>query len=111
MNSLIESTEKRLDSRLSEIKDLSSTNNTSQVNLCDNINDLLKKMENSSSKGRISENILFNVLHSLYPTAQIDSVGTTKETGDIILKRKYKPAIDFENKNYTQDYSVQRVLQ
>lgn len=109
LNSLIESTEKRLDSRLSEIKDLSSTNNSSQVSLCDNINDLLKKMENSSSKGRISENILFNVLHSLYPTAQIDSVGTTKETGDIILKRKDKPAIVFENKNYDRNVGQEEV--
>ena len=50
LNSLIESTEKRLDSRLSEIKDLSSTNNTSQVSLCDNINDLLKKMEKEETQ-------------------------------------------------------------
>jgi len=109
LNSLIASTEKRLDSRLSEIKDLSSTNNTSQVSLCDNINDLLKKMENSSAKGRISENILFNVLHSLYPTAQIDYVGSTKETGDIILKRKDKPAIVFENKNYDRNVGQEEV--
>jgi hypothetical protein len=71
--------------------------------LQNNITDLLKKMENSSSKGKISENLLFNVLLSLYPTAQIDFVGTTKETGDIILTRKDKPTILFENKNYDKN--------
>jgi len=102
-NSLISSSENRLESRLTEIKDISKSNNSSQTLLQTNISDLLKKMENSSSKGKISENILFNILLSLYPTAQIDSVGTTKETGDIMLIRKDKPTILFENKNYEKN--------
>jgi hypothetical protein len=109
LNNIITSTEQRIDTRLTEIKDISTINNSSQTSLCNNINDLLKKMENSSSKGKISENILFNVLHSLYPIAQIDSVGTTKETGDIILKRKDKPAILFENKNYDRNVGQEEV--
>jgi hypothetical protein len=102
-NSLITSSENRLETRLTEIKDISKTNNFSQNVLQTNISDLLKKMENSSSKGKISENILYNVLLSLFPTAQIDFVGTTKETGDIILIRKDKPKILFENKNYDKN--------
>lgn len=109
LNSIITSTEQRIDSRLSELKNISTINNSSQVSLCNNINDLLKKMENSSSKGKISENILFNVLHTLYPTAQIDSVGTIKETGDIILKRKNKHPILFENKNYDRNVGQEEV--
>lgn len=109
LNNIITSTEQRIDSRLSEIKNISTTNSSSQVSLCNNINDLLKKMENSSSKGKISENILFNVLHSLYPTAQIESVGTTKETGDIILRRKDKKPILFENKNYDRNVGQEEV--
>lgn len=108
-NSLITSTENRLESRLTEIKDISRSNNNSQTILQGNINDLLKKMENSSSKGKISENLLFNVLLSLYPTAQIDSVGTTKETGDIMLVRKGKPTILFENKNYDKNVLQEEV--
>jgi len=102
-NTLITSSENRIESRLSEIKDITKSNNSSQIVLQNNINDLLKKMENSSSKGKISENLLFNVLLSLYPTAQIDFVGTTKETGDIMLIRKDKPTILFENKNYDKN--------
>lgn len=102
-NSIITSSENRLETRLSEIKDISKSNNSSQHELQSNISDLLRKMENSSSKGKISENILYNILLSLYPTAQIDFVGTTKETGDIILTRKEKPTILFENKNYDKN--------
>lgn len=102
-NTLITSSENRIESKLSEIKDISKSNNSSQTVLQNNINELLKKMENSSSKGKISENLLFNVLLSLYPTAQIDFVGTTKETGDIMLIRKDKPTILFENKNYDKN--------
>ena len=102
-NSIITSTEHRISNKLTEIKDASVINNSSQASLCTNVNDLLKKMENSSSKGKLSENILFNVLHSLHPTAQIESVGNIKETGDIIMRRRDKPVILFENKNYDKN--------
>jgi len=108
-NSIITSTEHRLDTKLTEIKDISSTNNTSQTQLQVNISDLLRKMENSSSKGKISENLLCNILQPLYPTGQIDSVGTTKETGDIMLIRKDKPTILFENKNYDKNVTQDEV--
>ena len=108
-NSIVSSSETRLGASISEIKDISKTNNSDQSQLQKNIGELLKKMENSSSKGKISENILYNILHSLYPTAQIDSVGTTKETGDIILTRKDKPTILFENKNYDKNTPQEEV--
>jgi hypothetical protein len=66
-------------------------------------------MENSSSKGKISENILFNILQSIYPTAEINSVGGVKETGDIMLIRKDKPTILFENKNYDKNVVQEEV--
>jgi len=66
-------------------------------------------MENSSSKGKISENILYNILNPLFPTAQIESVGTIKETGDILMSRKNKPTILFENKNYDRNVGQEEV--
>lgn len=95
------------DNKLSSISEISNKNSESQNSLQNNISELLKKMENSSSKGKISENIFCNILVKLYPSAEINSVGTTKETGDVIMIRKNKPQILFENKNYntnvTQD--------
>ena len=112
--SLFGSTEQRLDSSIREIKastetqinylkELSSSNQTITSSLNNSVSDLLKKMENSSSKGKISENIVFNILHTLYPCSQIDPVGTTKETGDIILTRNNKPKILIENKNWDKN--------
>lgn len=108
-NSLLTSSENRLESKLTELRDISKSNDSSQSALQTNITDLLKKFENSSSKGRISENLLFNVLMSLYPTAEIQSVGTTKETGDIMLIRKDKPVILFENKNYDKNVGQEEI--
>ena len=106
---MVSSSESRLDSKLSELKDISKNNNTTQSALQNNVGELLRKMENSSSKGKISENLLYNILLTIYPTAQIDSVGTTKETGDIMMFRKDKPTILFENKNYDKNVSQDEV--
>ena len=118
--SLFGSTEQRLNSSIREIKtstetqinylkELSASNQTITSSLNNSVSDLLKKMENSSSKGKISENIVFNILHTLYPCAQIDSVGTTKETGDIILTRNNKPTIMIENKNWDKNVTQDEV--
>ena len=85
------------------LKELSSANQNITSSLNSSVSELLKKMENSSSKGKLSENIVFKILHSLYPCSQIDSVGTTKETGDIILTRNNKPKILIENKNWDKN--------
>jgi hypothetical protein len=97
------------DSNLSVIKELSSTSQQVTCALTQSVSEVLKKMENSSAKGKISENILFNTLVSLYPCAQIDSVGTTKETGDIIISRKDRPRILIENKNWDKNVVQEEV--
>jgi len=108
MNNLITSSEQRLDTRISDIRNL-TTENFSQIQLQTTVGELLKKMENSSSKGKISENILYNIITPLYPTAEILSVGTTKETGDIILNRNDKPKILLENKNYDRNIGADEI--
>lgn len=100
VNSLLSSTEQRLEQKLNQIKDITYNNNTLNTTLHQNLNQMLTKMENSSLKGRISENLLYGILQNLYPTAEVNYVGTTAETGDIILTRKNKKSILFENKCY-----------
>jgi len=109
-HTLITNSEQRIDTKLydvnnklAEIKTLNTTNQDSQLQLQNNLSNLLKKMENSNLKGKISENLLYNVLKSLYPYAQIDTVGGQKETGDFFLKRKNRPTILIENKNYNKN--------
>lgn len=92
--------EQRLDSKISDISSKTNSQNSISQSINSQVCDLLKKLENSSAKGKMSENIIVNILHTLYPTGQIDHVGQTKETGDIILSRKDKPKILIENKDW-----------
>ena len=80
--------EQRLDSKISDIQTKTNAQSSQYESLNSSVTEVLKKLENSSVKGQMSENILFNILHSLFPSGQIDHVGQTKETGDIILFKK-----------------------
>ena len=71
--------------------------------------DLLGKMNNSSSKGKVSENLLFSVLQHLYPSANIEFVGATKEMGDFILERRGKARVLVENKDYNRSVPAEEV--
>jgi hypothetical protein len=117
---LFNSTEQRLDTsikdikystenQLSYLKEISTSSHQVNSALNSNISEILKKMEGSSTKGKMSENILFNILHSLYPCSQIDSVGTQKETGDIMIIRNNKPVILIENKNWNRNVAQDEV--
>jgi len=101
--------EQRLDSKISDIQTKTNAQSSQYESLNTSVTEVLKKLENSSVKGQISENILFNILHSLYPSSQIDHVGQTKETGDIILSRKDKPKILIENKNWNKNVVQEEV--
>lgn len=104
----LQSQEKRIEIRLleserklNELKELNSLNQNSQSVLQNNISEILKKFEKSTTKGNISENIVYNILLSLFPCADIEYVGNEqKESGDIILTRKDKPKILIENKDH-----------
>jgi hypothetical protein len=107
LTNLISSSETRIesklevnDSKMNEIKNIFSDNNNSQKLLQTSVNEMLKKFEKGIGKGSVSEHITYNILLTLFPCAQIDHVGDTKEMGDIILIRNGKPKILIENKDH-----------
>jgi organic radical activating enzyme len=99
-SNVIDSTRKMVDSNkdatLSQLSSISS----SQIALQTEVKDVLKKMENSSSKGKMSENIVLNILRGLFPSAEVEYVGSQKESGDIMIHRKDRQKILVENKCY-----------
>jgi hypothetical protein len=109
--------EQRLENNIKDIKttndtirEISTSHQQTSVALNTNVTDMLKKMDNAASKGKISENLVFNILTKLYPSAQqIDYVAGQKETGDIILVRENKPTILIENKNWDKIVSKEEV--
>lgn len=107
LTTLISSSETRIesklevnDSKMNEIKNIFSDNNNSQILLQTSVNEMLKKFEKGIGKGSVSEHITYNILLTMFPCAQIDYVGDTKEMGDIILIRNGKPKILIENKDH-----------
>lgn len=68
-----------------------------------NLTKLLENMGNSSTKGRISENNVYNIILNIYPTAEIEYVGTESGKGDILFKRLNKTHIMIENKDYSRN--------
>ena len=97
------------DSNFNSIKEISTSNQQLATSLNTNVSDMLKKMDNTATKGKLSENIVYNILQTIYPVSQIDFVGTTKETGDIILTRNNKPKILVENKNWDKNVVQEEV--
>ena len=99
-SNVIDSTRQMVDSNkdatLSQLSSISS----SQIALQTEVKDVLKKMENSSSKGKMSENIVLNILRGLFPSAEVEYVGSQKESGDIMIHRKDRQKILVENKCY-----------
>ena len=100
-DSRIESNIKEIRESNDKIRDISQSQSNMSLLLNNNVSELLKKMENSSSKGKFSENLAFSVLNKLFPNAEVNSVGDKKETGDIMLLRGNNlSTILIENKTY-----------
>jgi len=97
---VIDSTKKMVDSNKDVTISHFSSLTSSQNALLSEVKDVLKKMENSSSKGKMSENIVLNILRGLFPSAEVEYVGSQKESGDIMIHRKDKQKILVENKCY-----------
>ena len=97
---VIDSTRKMVDSTKDATLSHFSSITSSQNALQSEVKDVLKRMENSSSKGKMSENIVLNILRGLFPSAEIEYVGSQKESGDIMIHRKDKQKILVENKCY-----------
>lgn len=97
---LLTSSYEKMDSGLKEIKTAQEHQWGSVKENHQSVQELLRKMDNSSCKGKIGENLVFHILQNLFPSSQVDFVGTTKETGDFILERRGKPKILIENKNW-----------
>jgi hypothetical protein len=97
---LLTSSYEKMDSGLKEIKTAQEHQWGSVKENHQSVQELLRKMDNSSFKGKIGENLVFHILQKLYPSSNVEFVGTTKETGDFILERRGKQKILIENKNW-----------
>ena len=57
----------------------------------------------SSEKGRVSENIVEELLNREFPMASIERTSTSGHRGDLIIKNPNRPDILIENKEYSKN--------
>lgn len=98
----INNSEARIGNKIEKISTDTMIGNENTNNLCKSVGSFLQKFENSNIKGKMSENLMENIIEELYPMGEIETVAQTKETGDIILHRQDKPKILIENKSWSR---------
>lgn len=107
---VISSSEARMTQMLNNALTQGSQAVITTQSLTTQMNSLLDKFNNSSQKGRLSENILSSVLSKAYPSAEVDDTRDVAHSCDIRLRRGGgKPDILFENKNYARNVNSDEV--
>jgi len=108
----IQLSEERTANQIRDIREKINTNQTAQESLTLELNGFLNKYKhNSSTKGNVSEIELFTILQQIFPIDEVIDTRSETASGDYIVKRLYlnKPAIMFENKDYTRPVSTDEV--
>jgi hypothetical protein len=81
-----------------------------QEKMLSNLEEFLNKYKNNSSlKGKFSENLLQKVIIKMFPTAEIADTSKMIHTGDLVVKRENRDSIIFENKDYADNVSTEEV--
>jgi hypothetical protein len=109
---LIQSSEQRTTSGIQKVNDEFTQQKIIQEKLSNELNDFLNKYKNNSSlKGAISENELYNMLLLIMPSDEIIKVSSETASCDFRVNRKdkKKPTILFENKDYNRSVSTDEV--
>jgi len=96
----ISSSEERIRNNINDIKDITNNNKLNQDKLNEDLSLFLSNYKISSKKGEFGEQLLNNILSSLFPSSEIINTSGLTSSGDFILKRSNKVPILFENKNY-----------
>lgn len=98
--SFFTASENRITQNIDLIKDTTTNSLQSQNKLFEDLSDFLSKYNVSSNKGKYGEQNLFNILNSIFPSADIKNTSGQKSSGDFVMQRIDKPTIMFENKDY-----------
>jgi hypothetical protein len=106
----VSASEDRLSKHLEGLRDTTVAQQTQQTRMVDELSEFLGKYKhNSSNKGRFGEQQLGALLTGLYPSAEVQATGTSKATGDFVLRRNEKAPILFENKDYDDNVPKEEV--
>jgi hypothetical protein len=100
IHNFINTSEEHINKNISNIAELTNKNISVQTQLYSEMNDFLNKYRNSTVKGAVHETQLENLLCEMHTSAEVLNTTGLTDSGDFILKRKDKPTILVENKQY-----------
>lgn len=101
--------ENRINQNIEVLKETTSTSLSSQAKLQEELSEFLGKYNVSSNKGKYGEQNLYNILNTMFQTADIKDTTGIKSSGDFIMERLDKPTILFENKDYKQNINKEEI--
>lgn len=101
--------ENRINQNIEVLKETTSTSLSSQAKLQEELSEFLGKYNVSSNKGKYGEQNLYNILNTMFQTADIRDTTGIKSSGDFIMERLDKPTILFENKDYKQNINKEEI--
>jgi hypothetical protein len=110
--SFIQSSEERTNINVQQIRDKLITQQLSQENLNNGMQEFLNKYKhNSSSKGNVSEQELYSILQVIFPCDEIIDCSTETATCDYRVNRlnNSRPTILFENKDYSRSVTTEEI--
>ena len=110
IHNYISSSEERLNSNITAIREITTQNHVTQDKLNAEICEFLNKYNRTPNyKGQYGEMQLGMLLNQMFPTGEITNTTGQTSCGDFLLKRYNKPTIMFENKDYTENVYIPEV--
>lgn len=103
MLNTISQSEDRLNTNISHVRDLSLKTSLINEKINEDLSVYLNKSKISSTKGNISETILYNLIEKEYTSGELVNTSSFSGMGDMILKRTDMVPILIENKDYTSN--------
>ena len=106
--SIISTSEERFNHNINQLNVISQHAQHIE-NIQSQLHSLLNKFNNSSQKGRLSENLLHSVLTKAFPSAEVYDNTSDPHSCDFRLKRLNKHDILIENKTYSRNVDKDEV--
>jgi hypothetical protein len=107
--STLNASEERMTTNINMIKDTTNNSVVSQNKLFGELEGFLGKYKSSTQKGKLAEEALSTLLHSIYNSAEITNTTGSKASGDFIMRRTDKPDVMIENKEYNDNIPKEEV--
>ena len=98
-----------IDSTLQSLTKIGQETKITQSDMRTTLNDYLRKYENSSKKGEMSENRLETILNDMFKSAEVERTADEAGKGDFFLKRINMSTILIENKNYSHNVQKKEI--